>query len=276
MKILGKPSIPLFLAAVLAACNTMTATPTISQEDLLQTAISTVSTAFAETQRAMPTATPGPRLLPTISFFALGIDTLTPSPTRPSPTPPPTIATFTPLVFSDPSIPLSRRIMYYHPVWAEQGPVPEGTIHAIHLFAPAYIDETFTADTAADLRRALEIILHEDSRRIWDSSALEIVEITFRSGHAQVVIEGQALAAGDAQPCAASLQILMTVFANPSVQTAKVTLNGGGPITNRCFFGPPTPPIIPTVNDVYTRAAVESYMEGHAYVPAGPTSTPTP
>lgn len=163
--------------------------------------------------------------------------------------------------------------MYYHPVWAEQGPVPEGTIHAIHLFAPAYTDETFTADTAADLRRALEIILHEDSRRIWDSSALEIVEMTFRSGHAQVVIEGQALAAGDAQPCAASLQILMTVFANPSVQTAAISLNGRS-IAGLCRFDSHSPPIIETVNEVYSRAAVQGYRKGHLYVAAGPTLTP--
>jgi hypothetical protein len=67
---------------------------------------------------------------------------------------------------------------------------------------------------------------------------LEIVEVTFGNGHADVVIQGEYFAMSDAQPCAASLQILMTVFANPSVQTASVTLNGA-PIGNRCFFGPP-------------------------------------
>lgn len=149
-------------------------------------------------------------------------------------------------------------------MWREENPIPEGTIQAVHLFAPAYTDETFTSDTTADLRTALEIILHEDARRVWDSSDLEIVEVMFGNGHADVVIEGEYFAMGDAQPCAASLQILMTVFANPSVQTANVTLNGG-PIGNRCFFGPPNSDDYLN-DDLYTRAEIEKYMKEHAYV----------
>ena len=108
-----------------------------------------------------------------------------------------------------------------------ENPIPEGTVFAVYLFAPAYADETFTSDTAADVRRALEIILHEDSRRVWGSSDLEIVEVTFRNGHADVVMQGKFLAAGGGQLEAASRQILLTVFANPSVQTATISLNGG-------------------------------------------------
>ena len=232
----------------------------MSQADIMQTAVSTVGTALAETQRAMPTATP--ISLPTVSFLTTPS---TPIPLPPSPTPLPTIPTFTPLVFTDPSIPLFERIVYYHPVWSEQEPIPEGTVRAVHLFAPAYTDETFTSDTAADLRTALEIILHEDIRRVWYSSDLEIVDVTFGNGHANGVLEGEYRAAGDAQPCAASLQILMTVFANPSVQTAAVTLNGDA-IGGLCIFRGGDPPIIQTVDDVYTRAVIETYMKENAYV----------
>lgn len=281
MYIFGKTFIPLFLAAVmLVSCVSSQSTSTVSQADRMETAISTVSTAFVATQRAMPTATPGSRLLPTLSLptatpdphllptfsFINTLDTLTPYPASPSSTPLPTIPSFTPLAFTDPSIPLSERIVYYHPVSPLENPIPEGTVRAVHLFAPAYTDETFTSDTAADLRRALEIILHEDSRRIWDTSDLEIVDVTFRNGHAAVVLQGETLAAGDAQPCAGGLQILMTVFANPSVQTANVALNGGTTIGNLCFFGAPTPPIIPHVNGVYARADIETYMKENAYV----------
>ena len=146
-----------------------------------------------------------------------------------------------------------------------ENPIPEGTVRAIHLFAPAYTDETFTSDTAGDLRRALEIILHEDARQIWESRELEIVEVTFRNGHADVVIEGKYFVAGHTQPCAASLQILMTMFANPSVRTASISLNGGS-IAGLCVFMAGSPPIIKTVNDVYSRAAIEGYMKGNAYV----------
>ena len=120
-------------------------------------------------------------------------------------------------------------------------------------------------DTAADLRAALEIGLHEDSRRIWYGSDLEIVDVTFGNGHADVVLQGEYFAAGDAQPCAARLQILMTVFVNPSVLTGTVTLNGGL-IGNLCFFGPPSPHPDYLNDDVYTRAEIETYMNEHAYV----------
>src|SRR5690349_10565701 len=113
----------LFLVAVmLASCSRFPETPMMNQEDIMQTAISTVSTAFAETQRAVPTATATPMffLLPTMAFA-----TLTPSPTRASPTPLPTIPAFTPLVFSDSSIPLSERVVYYYLVNPAEHPMPQ-------------------------------------------------------------------------------------------------------------------------------------------------------
>ena len=222
MNIFGKPLlIHLFLAAImLAACNSFQSTHTMSDAEIMETAMVTVSTVFAETQKAIPTAilTNTPRPLPTISFFATPLS----PPTFPTPTLGPTS---TPLVFTDPSIPLSERIIYYYLVSPAENPLPEGTVWAVHPFAPTYADQAYSSDSAADLRAALEIILHVDSRRIWDSSDLEIVEVTFHNGHADVVIEGVFLAAGGAQLVAASKQILLTVFANPSVQTATISLN---------------------------------------------------
>ncbi len=147
-----------------------------------------------------------------------------------------------------------------------ENPIPEGTVLAIHPFAPTYSDETYTYDTAADLRTALEIVLHGDSRRVWESRALEIVDITFLNGRADVLLQGEYFAAGDAQPCAASLQILLTVFANPSVEAAVVTLNGG-PIGTLCAFREGSPPYyLQTVNDIYSRTEVETYMNENTYV----------
>ena len=263
VKIFDRTITSLFLAAMLVSCNSFRSTPTMSQADIMQTAISTASTAFAETQRAIPTNTPRALMaLPTVSFLTTPS---TPGPRPPTPTPLPTIPSFTPLVFTDPSIPLSERIVYYYVMWQPENPIPEGTVHAIHPFAPAYTDETFTSDIAADLRRALEIILHEDSRRVWYSSDLEIVDVTFGNAHTDVVLQGEYFAAGDAQPCAASLQILLTVFANPAVQTAAVTLNEHA-IGGLCVFRAGDPPLIQTVDDVYARAEIETYMKEHPYV----------
>ena len=62
MNILGKTIIPLFLAAgMLVSCSSFLATPTLSQADRMETAISTASTAFValtQTQRAIPTVPP--------------------------------------------------------------------------------------------------------------------------------------------------------------------------------------------------------------------------
>ena len=57
MNIFGKTFIHLFLAAALASCNSFQSTPTLRNAEIMQTAVSTVSTAVAETQRPMPTAT---------------------------------------------------------------------------------------------------------------------------------------------------------------------------------------------------------------------------
>jgi len=60
MNIFGRTITTLFLAAgVLASCNSLQSTPTMSQADKMETAVSTASTAFValtETQRAIPSS----------------------------------------------------------------------------------------------------------------------------------------------------------------------------------------------------------------------------
>ena len=334
MNIFGRTIIPLFLAAALASCNSFQSTPTLRNAEIMQTAVSTVSTGLAETQPAQPAATPTTsHLLPT-----LDLRTLTPvaapesyvivdagagaksvrsgpgikfdlsgdvqSPTKypvigkhqdwwlvdlgnhrsgwihsqehgttfvgnaeavPEVTPPlsPTAHVFpssTPPAFTDPSIPLSERIVYYYFVTPAENPSPEGRVGGL---APTYADETYTSDTAADLKTALEIIL-KDGRNHWRGNELEIANATFSNGHADVALQGKYFAMGDGVRCIASRQILFTVFANPAVQTATVTLNGGL-IGNLCFFGPPNTDDY--LNDaVYTRAEIEKFMGENAYV----------
>jgi hypothetical protein len=251
VNIFGKTLIPLFLAAVmLASCSSGQSTPTRSQADIMETAVATVSTAFAETQMAIPTSTPSLLPLPTVSF-----NTLTPSSV-------PTLGpSSTPLVFTDPSIPLSERIVYYYFVTPAENPIPEGTVRAGHPLAPAYADETYTADTSADLRIALEIVLH-DGRNYWRGNKLEIVDVTFGNGHADVVLQGEYFAAGGGPLWAASWQILMTVFANPVVQTATVSINGGAISNMGISRSEDTKP----ADYVYTRAEIESFMKENAYV----------
>ncbi len=241
MNIFNRTITSLFLAAMLASCNSFRSTPTMSQADRMETAISTVSTGLAETQGALatntpvalatfalPTVTPAVQALPTLSFPRTPS---TPLPLHASPTPWPTIPTYTPLAFTDPSIPLSERIMYYSFVSPAEDPIPEGTVTiAGHPFAPIYTDQTYTSDTAADLRTALEILLN-DGRNIWRSNDLEVVDVTFSRGHADIVLQGEYFAAGGGPLWAGGRQILTTVFANPSVRTTSISVNGGA-VTN--------------------------------------------
>jgi hypothetical protein len=91
---------------------------------------------------------------------------------------------------------------------------------------------------------------------------LEIVEITFRNRHADVVLQGEYFGMGGAVLEAASRQIVLTVFANPSVQTATISLNGGT-IWN---LGVSHSSSAKPDNYVYTRAEIDTFMKEHAYV----------
>lgn len=265
MNICGKTRVILFLAAImLAACGSGQSTPTMS-------------TTLAESQRAISTTT----LVPTISFnttphplptFLLPtVPFNTPTPISP-PLPPPSS---TPLAFTDPSIPLSERIIYYYLVGQRENPIPEGAVNAAHLLAPTYADQTYTSDTAADLRTALELALH-DERNHWVRMNLEagIGDVTFRFGHAKVFLKGQYFVLG-AYPNApimnSRMQILLTVFANPAVQSAAVTLNDDT-IAN---LGISDPSNAKPAGYVFTRAEIQTYLKEQTYVTPSPRP-PTP
>ena len=91
---------------------------------------------------------------------------------------------------------------------------------------------------------------------------MEIVEISFNNGHANVVLQGEYFGVGDVTLIAARMQTLMTVFANASVQTATVTLNGdtiGNMGVSISINAKPA-------DYVFTRAEIEAFMNEHADV----------
>jgi multiple sugar transport system substrate-binding protein len=156
-----------------------------------------------------------------------------------------------------------KGIAYYYFVPSAENPVPQGSvmISSAYILAPAFTYMPHGPDIVEDLRTALEAVLN-DSRNGWISDQLNIVEITFDDGHADVVLEGEYFGVGDVTLMAAGMQILMTVFANPSVQTATVTLNGDTignlGISNSIHARP--------ANYVFTRAEIETFMIEHRYV----------
>jgi hypothetical protein len=169
----------------------------------------------------------------------------------------------TPLLFSDPSILLSERIVYYYFVTPAETPIPEGSVavSSTYILAPTFSDITYSPDTINNLRTALEAVLN-DGRNGWISSKLEIVDITFDDVHANVALQGEYFGVGDVTLIATSMQILMTVFANPSVQTATITLNGdtiGNLGISNSMNAKPS-------DYVFTRTEIETFISEHAYV----------
>ena len=156
-----------------------------------------------------------------------------------------------------PSFPVSEQIVFYR--WGG-GHNPTVGVRTPMLLVIASSDEPYTSDTAADLRTALELVL-QDERNGWISSDLKIVDVTFRDGHTDIVLQGEYSGESDEVLSAASMQILLTVFANPSVQTAAVSLNGDT-IGN---LGVSSSTNAKPADYVYTRAEMETYLIEHAY-----------
>ena len=76
-----------------------------------------------------------------------------------------------------------------------------------------------------------------------------------------MVLQGEYFGESEELLNAASVQILLTVFANPSVQSAAVTLNGDT-IGNLGISGSTN---AKPADYVYTRAEMETYLKEHAY-----------
>jgi len=186
---------------------------------------------------AGPTATP-PASCPPVQF---GTATFTPSPVPP---------------------PVSNSIGYYYFVPANS-PIPQGSVVIApdtYIFAPAKLDSALGPDPATDLRIALKAVI-ADLRNLWVSNKLEVANITFDAGHADVFLQGEIYGVGDVTLIAARIQILMTIFANTAVQSAAVTFRGdtigNWGVSNSMNAKP--------ADYVFTRVEIESFMAENAY-----------
>ena len=153
--------------------------------------------------------------------------------------------------------------MYYYFVDPKTVPYPDGSIIVMpetYILAPTLADAAVAPEPAGNLKSALEAAL-QDSRNGWMGNKLEIVSLTFDAGHAEIVLQGEYFGVGDVTLIAASQQILLTVFANANVHTATVTLNedtvGNMGVSNSMNAR--------SVDYVFTRAEIETYMSEHAY-----------
>ncbi len=178
----------------------------------------------------------------------------------PTHTPPPSPTQVQPTAITVPS---AEQIIYYYFVNPKEVPYPAGSIVVMsetYILAPILSDAAFASEPAADLKSALEAAL-KDSRNGWMGDRIEIVNLTFSEGHADIVLQGEYFGVGDVTLIAASQQILLTVFANANVQTATVTLNGDT-VGN---MGVSNSMNAKSADYAFTRAEIETYMSEHAY-----------
>jgi hypothetical protein len=170
----------------------------------------------------------------------------------------------TPLPPTDTAAQAGDRIVFFYFVPLTEVAFPEGSVVVMpdaYILAPQRSASVYTNDTAADLVIALKAVL-SDERNGWQSSDLEIVSVAFSRGHADVVLQGEYFGVGSVTLIAARMQILLTIFANPAVQTATVTLNGDtiGNLGIAHSLEAKAP------DYVFTRAEIEAYQAENVYV----------
>jgi hypothetical protein len=174
----------------------------------------------------------------------------------PSPTP-------TELPITDTPTPQTAAPIVYYYFVAEGETPPAGSVVIlpdILILGPTLSDAVSSSDIATNLGTAVQTMLI-DTRNAWTSTDVDITSITFSEGVANVVLQGEYFGAGDIVLNAARYQILLTVFAEPSVQSAIVTVNG----KNIANLGSSDPFQVLPADYTYTRAEIESFMTENAY-----------
>jgi hypothetical protein len=158
----------------------------------------------------------------------------------------------------------SEAIVYYSFVTIRENAPPEGSVVILPndlILAPTMTNKAPGPDNAANIHFALEAVIN-DPHNPWTSKNLAITHVAFGAGHALVDLQGEIFGAGDILLIAARMQILMTVFADASVQTATVTFNGES-IAN---LGISNSREARPADYVYNRSEIETFMAENAYL----------
>lgn len=120
-----------------------------------------------------------------------------------------------------------KPVMYYCFV-TEGTPPPAGSVAIlpnILVLAPVLSTVYQTADVSVNLNAGLQAAL-KDPRNVWTSTNVTIASLSVANQKATVALQGDYFGAGDVVLIAARWQLLLTLFAEPSIQSALVTLNG--------------------------------------------------
>lgn len=154
-------------------------------------------------------------------------------------------------------------LVYFYFVPIAGSTFPAGSVVIIPdvlILGPTLSDISRSPDAATNISSALQAMI-DDPRNAWTSDDLAIAGIAFDEGHADLALQGTISGAGDVVLIAARMQILMTVFAEPAVQTATVTLNGESIGNLGISHSSEAQP----ADYQYTRAEIETFMAENAY-----------
>ena len=153
-------------------------------------------------------------------------------------------------------------VLYYSFLESDGREPPAGSVIIlpdILILVPTSTGMICVGDPAANISEALRSMIN-DPRNEWTSDDLEISEVTFDNGHAEVALQGEIFGAGDIVLIASRMQVLLTVFTDNSVQTATVTLNG------ECIgnLGISHDSEAMASDYAYTRAEIEAFIVNNA------------
>lgn len=178
-----------------------------------------------------------------------------PIPQLPSFTPAPSLAPVT-------KTPEPLPVVYYFFVPTASGNYPAGSVVILQdvlILGPTLSRFPRSSDPVANTAAALHAML-QDSRNAWKSSGLTIADLSLVNGAAVIGLQGDFQAPGDIVLIAARMQILLTVFTEPAVQTAVVTVNG----QNIANLGISHASQAKPDHYAFTRAEIEQFMAANA------------
>lgn len=157
-----------------------------------------------------------------------------------------------------PTLAVLKPVTYYCFV-AEGATPPAGSVAIlpnILVLSPVLSTVYQSVDVAANLKAGLQAAL-KDPGNAWASSAVTVASLVVANQKATVALQGEYFAPGDVVLIAARWQIVLTLFADPAIQSAVVTLNG----TNIANLGISHSSQAQPANFEFTRQMVNDFIQ---------------
>lgn len=150
-------------------------------------------------------------------------------------------------------------VNYWRFIWLDSGQ-PEGAW--VELFPMAYLERVESnaaagADPAENIGSALQRIIDTPDDRLWETDNMTVDDVRVEGTAAIVTLSGDVMFVGGAVAAGAKMQLAMTVFEQPGIETVLITLNGAN-IANLVIDHPSQEK---PDDFVYTRDSFADYLD---------------